>query len=141
MLKQFRATNPIQQPSGKKGRSIMKTFLCSPTHSFRSNCWCALFALCALGLALPTLAATLTTDRSAYAPGETVLLSGAGFAANDAVTVQVIHVGDGDNSTSPAHQPWSVSAGANGSFQTTWIVPLDEDELGATLLATATGAS
>ena len=82
---------------------------------------------------------TLTTDQPDYPPGSTVIITGSGFAAGDTVRLQVVHVGAGDNETSGAHAPWIEVADDNGSFTTTWIVPLDEDELGATLLATADG--
>jgi Ig-like domain-containing protein len=83
--------------------------------------------------------ATITTDQPDYPPGSTVILMGSGFAAGDTVRLQVLHVGDGDNETSGAHAPWIVVADDNGNFTTTWIVPPDEDELGATLLTTADG--
>src|SRR6185312_2969803 len=47
----------------------------------------------------------------------------------------------GDNDTSAAHQPFTTIADANGNVSSTWIVPLDQDELGATLLLTADGQS
>src|SRR5438552_3757099 len=84
--------------------------------------------------------ATVTTDQSDYPPGGTVYITGAGFAPGETVTNQVLHIPDiGDNNTSPAHQPWTVTADADGNFSTTWDVPFDEDELGATLQLTATG--
>src|SRR5882724_11003104 len=88
-------------------------------------------------------AAWVTTDQSDYPPGSTVYITGAGFAPGETVTCQVLHIDATitDNDASPAHQPWSVTADANGSFSTTWLVPLDEDELNATLQLTATGQS
>src|SRR5205823_3952254 len=44
-----------------------------------------------------------------------------------------------DNNTSTNHEPWTVTADANGGFTTVWNIPANEDELGATLDATATG--
>src|SRR5258708_7897355 len=85
-------------------------------------------------------AATITTDKSDYPPGATVTITGSGFGSNDTVTVQVLHVLDlYDNDSSAAHQPWTIVADGNGNFATTWLIPLDEDEGGATLEATATG--
>ena len=83
--------------------------------------------------------ATLTSDQQDYPPGSTVTLTGSSFQAGETVTLQVTHVGDGDNETSGAHAPWDVTANADGNFTTTWLVPTDEDELGAILLATADG--
>src|SRR5207249_3393099 len=60
---------------------------------------------------------------------------------NETVELQVFHVGGGidDDETSPAHQPWQITADGSGSFQTTWLVPAAEDEGGATLEVTASG--
>ncbi len=86
------------------------------------------------------LGASVTTDKPDYQPGETVLISGNGFGSTDVVTVQVLHVGGtNDNNTSPAHQPWQISA-VNGKFDTSWLVPTNQDELGATLQVNATGS-
>src|ERR1043166_483534 len=84
--------------------------------------------------------ATLISDKSDYPPGDTVLLSGAGFTPAEAITLEVMHSdGTFDNDSSEAHQPWQVTADDSGSFQTTWFVPTDQDELGASLKATADG--
>ncbi|HTK20660.1 MAG TPA: MBG domain-containing protein [Mucilaginibacter sp.] len=85
--------------------------------------------------------ATVQTDKPDYPPGSTVYITGSGFAANEPVTLQVLHVGgdDDDDLTSTAHQPWTVTADANGNISTTWYVPADQDELDATLQLTATG--
>jgi len=86
--------------------------------------------------------ATVSTDQLDYPPGSTVQISGAGFQPGETVTLQVTHVGaTGDDLTSPAHQPWTVTADANGNITSTWYVPVDEDELDATLLLTADGQS
>jgi hypothetical protein len=85
---------------------------------------------------------TITTDQADYPPGSTVYITGSGFAPNDSVTLQVIHKDvNGDNDTSAAHQPWVVQADENGNVSSTWTVPPDQDELGATLLLTADGQS
>ena len=87
-------------------------------------------------------APTLSTDLPDYPPGSVVIITGAGFAADEVVTLQVLMVGDlGDNLTSPAHAPWTVNAGADGSLAATWQVPLDGDELGASLHLSANGAT
>src|SRR5437867_3168238 len=104
-------------------------------------------ALCALCFAQLTISsvlaqATVTTDQADYPPGSIVYITGAGFAPGEIVTNQVLHVPDtGDNNTSPAHDPWTVTADTDGNFSTTWYIPLDEDELNATLQLTATGQS
>src|SRR6266496_658633 len=72
--------------------------------------------------ALTAAAATVTSDRSDYMPGETVVIKGSGFGASDVVTVQVLHFGEtDDNDTSTAHLPWIVPANSSGSFQTSWL--------------------
>src|SRR5205823_12300444 len=97
---------------------------------------------CICSQLLSANAATVTTDKADYAPGETAYITGSGFTAGETVQCQVLHIPDtGDNNTSSAHLPWSVTADGNGSFSTTWDVPLDQDELGATLQLTASGQS
>ncbi|HEY6193143.1 MAG TPA: Ig-like domain repeat protein, partial [Bacteroidota bacterium] len=84
--------------------------------------------------------ATLTSNKSDYAPGDTAALTGSGFSAGESVQLLVGHAdGTFDNDTSTAHQPWQVTSDENGSFETTWIVPPDQDEAGAFLKATADG--
>jgi hypothetical protein len=84
--------------------------------------------------------AAITTEYPDYPPGATVTITGSGFGSGEMVTVQVLHEGEmGDNATSGAHAPWDVQADGDGNFITTWIVPLDEDELGATMKVTADG--
>ena len=84
--------------------------------------------------------AWVTTDQSDYPPGSTAYISGGGFAAGETVTCQVLHnPTGGDDATSPAHQPWTTTADDAGNISTTWNVPSDQDELGATLQLSATG--
>src|SRR5947207_15419846 len=123
----------------------MKASRKTPIRPARStNFWSKLLlALTAFGLSLAHIAAsaaTLTTDQSDYPPGGTVYITGAGFAASESVQCQVLHIDATitDNDTSPAHQPWSVTADDAGNFSTTWDVPFDEDELGLILQLTAT---
>ncbi len=108
---------------------------------FCSLCWPFILLLIAsLGFVRSATGATVTTDQSDYPPGSTVTITGNDFGSNDTVTVQVVHLLDiYDNDTSLAHAPWNVSADSDGNFVTTWIVPLNEDEGGATLLVTAIG--
>src|SRR5215831_5455751 len=84
--------------------------------------------------------ATVSTDQLDYPPGSTAIITGSGFQPGETVTLRVIHVGDdGDNATSPDHQPWTVTADSLGNISSSWYVPSDQDELGATLLLTADG--
>src|SRR6185295_1991409 len=66
--------------------------------------------------------ATVATDQADYPPGGTVYITGGGFATNEIVQLQVLHIvnGTNDNSTSPAHQPWEVTADADGNFTSSW---------------------
>ncbi|MDB4904983.1 MAG: C-terminal target protein, partial [Mucilaginibacter sp.] len=89
-----------------------------------------------------TTQASVQTDQLDYAPGSTVYITGSGFTANETVTLQILHYGTvGDNLTVAAHQPWTVAADASGNISSTWVVPIDDDELGATLQLTAVGVS
>ncbi|MGN6532044.1 MAG: T9SS type A sorting domain-containing protein [Ginsengibacter sp.] len=86
--------------------------------------------------------ATIQTDHLDYPPGSTVIITGTGWLAGETVTLQVLHVGEtGDNATSGAHAPFTAIADDNGNVSSSWTVPYDEDELGATLLLTAIGGS
>src|SRR6476619_5489495 len=97
------------------------------------------FSVCSNSVyAQTTTTATVSTDKLDYPPGSEVIITGSGFQPNETVTLQVLHEGEtGDNATSGAHAPWTVSTDANGNISAQWTVPLDEDELGATLLLTA----
>src|SRR6266542_3251507 len=87
--------------------------------------------------------ARVTTDYDDYPPGTPVGITGSGFKPNETVQLQVLHIGDtppvDDNETSPPHEPWTAPADANGNLDTTWNIPAEEDELGATLEVTAKG--
>src|SRR5438552_500714 len=108
--------------------------------SFRAL-WLILPALlCIATIGRAADAPFVTTDQPDYPPGSVVIITGGGFAPGEMVQLQVLHIPDsGDNNTSPAHQPWLVTADADGNLTSTWDVPLDQDELGATLQLTATG--
>lgn len=96
----------------------------------------------ALGFAPAAAAAadaTVSTDKADYAPGETALISGSGFAAGEDVTLQVAHV-TGETEAGAGHESWTVVADESGSISSSWYVNPD-DSLGATLLLTAVGAS
>lgn|GEM_PF-3562909 len=84
-------------------------------------------------------AATVTTDFPDYPPGDTVWISGAGFAVKESVTVQVKHV-DTTITGGLGHDPWKIRANNSGNFTTYWVVPYD-DNVGETLRVEATGQS
>ncbi|MGN6341913.1 MAG: beta strand repeat-containing protein [Ginsengibacter sp.] len=85
---------------------------------------------------------TIKTDQLDYPPGSTVIITGAGWQPEETVTLQVLHEGEtGDNEISGAHAPFTAIADGSGNISSTWTVPYDEDELGATLLLTAVGGS
>src|SRR5438876_4136648 len=110
-------------------------------YSFR-RCCTMLFILSVVALICTAAAfgqATLTSDKSDYAPGTTATLTGAGFSPGEIVSV-VVHHADATPDTGAEHQPWTVTADANGGFVTTWHV-CEDDCIGATLKASADGQS
>jgi len=83
-------------------------------------------------------AQTVEIDKLDYAPGETVYITGTGWASGEQVILQVIHLGDYvDHGDLAVHDPWTVEADTNGSFTSTWFV--SEYEAGAELLLIADG--
>jgi len=89
-------------------------------------------------LSPPTPAPSLVgTDKSDYAPGETAVFTGNGFAPGETVILQVLHQ-DGTSDGGADHQPWRVVADPNGGFQTTWHV-CEDDCLGSILRVSADG--
>ncbi|HTK81861.1 MAG TPA: hypothetical protein VL633_06185, partial [Bacteroidota bacterium] len=78
--------------------------------------------------------AKLTSDKSDYQPGETVILTGSGYLPGETVTLEVHHA-DG----SAYHSSWTVVADGSGGFTTSWVVL--NDCLNHLLVATATGAA
>ncbi|HYK19534.1 MAG TPA: hypothetical protein VEV42_02295, partial [Pyrinomonadaceae bacterium] len=89
--------------------------------------------------AAATFDATVSTDKQDYLLGETVQISGSGFAPYDTVTLQVTHT-DGTAEGGEGHEPWTTTADGNGSFSTTWYVNPD-DSGGSAFLLTAVGGS
>ena len=84
---------------------------------------------------------TITTDQPDYPPGSTVIITGSGFQAGESIQMQVKHYNtEGNNATAPEHQPWHIIADNLGNFTTSWYIPLDGDEIGATLIVLADGA-
>jgi hypothetical protein len=85
--------------------------------------------------------ALVTTDHMDYHYGETALVSGADFAPNEPVQLQVTHVeGTPGSNEDPQNQAFEVQTDQDGKFTTTWVVN-DPDALGATYVLTATGAA
>ncbi|HUR28012.1 MAG TPA: HYR domain-containing protein, partial [Planctomycetota bacterium] len=86
--------------------------------------------LCSLALfgqvsASQAWAQSVATDRADYMPGETALISGSGFHANEVVTLEVEH----ENPVPPGgggHEPWEVTTDENGDFSSSWYVDPDD---------------
>ena len=103
------------------------------------------------------LAANVVTDQLDYAPGDTAQVFASDFAIGETVRFQVLHT-DGVPNTGGGHEPWLVTDGvmgdfdsdgtiegdldgiADGSIHTTWYVNPD-DSADATFELTATGLS
>ena len=101
------------------------------------------------------LSATVATDLADYLPGATALISGSGFAIGETIQLQVLHI-DGTPNTGGGHEPWFVTDGVRGDFDsdgvmdgdldgvvdgnisTTWYVNPD-DSFGSTFELTASG--
>ncbi|HWO57670.1 MAG TPA: dockerin type I domain-containing protein [bacterium] len=108
----------------------------------------ALVLFC-LALALPSAAhaATLTTDRADYPPGDTVWITGAGYGysavsptGGETVEFYVRHV-DKSGALTGEYGPWTAAANAKGAVSTFWVVPYNDSIVGATLELTGTGLS
>ena len=76
-------------------------------------------------------------DRSTVIAGEPLLVSGVDFAPEETVTVQITHA-NGAAEPDMGHEPSTVTAGADGSFEATWT-PDGGDLGGVGFLATASG--
>ncbi len=94
---------------------------------------CCLFSPSAFAA---TVSATIVeTDTSDYAPGDSVIIKGNGFAPLEQISVEITNilnpgVGDSDG-------PWYVWADASGNFETHWIVP--NEAVDQSFLLTAIG--
>ncbi|HEU5175473.1 MAG TPA: hypothetical protein VFT96_12010 [Gemmatimonadaceae bacterium] len=77
--------------------------------------------------------ATVTTDKPDYMPGETVTITGAGFAAGELVDLTLVE-------DAQLHEPrtWTVTADANGGFVDASFSP-EEHDLNVIFTLTATG--
>lgn len=104
----------IINPSGTPGYDAQKMMSVNPTGS---------------------TGASLLTDSADYHPGSVATFTGAGFIPGETIEMLVLHTLP--PSGGPAHQPWTVTADANGEFVTTWIV--GNDCFGQHLIGTATG--
>ncbi|HEX6279907.1 MAG TPA: hypothetical protein VFZ49_07810, partial [Pyrinomonadaceae bacterium] len=88
---------------------------------------------------------SVTTDQGEYAPGQIVQISGSGFAPNELVTLQIVHVDTNSFALKDefslnsydhhGHDPWQVMVGADGTFASSWLV--EDNSYGKTLLLTA----
>ena len=96
--------------------------------------------LVATGQADAEAEASVTTDQTDYPPGATVIITGAGFGDNEVVTLQVVHSDGSGEDGRPGHEPWDVTADADGGFTSSWYVD-PYDSVGAAFLLTATGTS
>jgi hypothetical protein len=76
-------------------------------------------------IAPQTTEASVATDKLAYQPGETVLITGAGFSPNERVTLQVRHH-DLRVEVGPSFDPWDVQADGDGKISSSWIVDPNE---------------
>src|SRR5262245_25883230 len=65
--------------------------------------------------------AVIHIDKQGYVAGETIQISGSGFAPFERVMLRVAHA-NGSTETGMGHEPWFISAGADGSFSTTWTL-------------------
>ncbi|MFB2981753.1 hypothetical protein, partial [Microseira sp. BLCC-F43] len=91
----------------------------------------------------------VTTNKSDYAPGETAVISGSGYAPNSTVEIKIADAPDdyGDDGDRDFYAPIQVTVDQNGFFTVNWTVPTDNngtgsgipDALNATLNLTATG--
>jgi hypothetical protein len=102
-------------------------------------------------LAAPVAAEpTVSTNKLDYRPGETALITGAGFTPGSTVEISILETGDTDvDGPGPDDTRLddygtvaTVEVKEDGTFQANWQVPEDPDTaLGATLLLTATSSS
>ncbi|MDB5330308.1 MAG: hypothetical protein JWP03_1459 [Phycisphaerales bacterium] len=86
----------------------------------------------------PAAPATVVTNQSDYLPGQIATITGTGFGAGEKVRLQVLHI-DGTPNTASEHRPWTVRAGTDGTFTTSYLV--GKDDLNTTLRLTAVGLS
>jgi hypothetical protein len=81
----------------------------------------------------------VTTDKTGYLVGETVNISGTGFAAGESVTIQVRHA-DNSAESGGGHDPFVVTALPDGTFSATWNLTRS-DSAGNNFVVSAVGMS
>ncbi len=84
-----------------------------------------------------TTVAKVWTDKSDYAPGETVTITGTGFVPGEGVVLLIEHIEPNMPNPLHLHAAWGVIADNEGNFTSTWYV--DAIELNTTLFLTADG--
>src|SRR5205814_4373346 len=82
---------------------------------------------------------SVRTDKFDYAPGDTAIIAGSGFAAGETVFLQVKHT-DGTAEGGAGHEPWPVGADGNGDFSSSWYV-IPDDSGGSYFMLTADGCT
>ena len=104
------------------------------------------FVLLALGTTTPALPpaafnriATVSTSQFDYQPGQTAIISGAGFRPGEDVTLLVEH--SNGNNNGAGHQPFVIAADESGRVNTTWFVDPDDSESSLFRLTAAGGES
>lgn len=80
----------------------------------------------------PVTGAWVETDKDDYAPGETVQITAAGWAAGEVVTLHLTR-----EPMTSEDDTWTVTAGAEGTFETSYMVK--ESDLWVEFTMTATG--
>ena len=68
--------------------------------------------------------AKVRTDKFDYHPGESVQITGSGFAPGEPVTLQVTHISGANDGA--GHQPFSTSANDAGQIADQWYVDPDD---------------
>ncbi|PYM03414.1 MAG: hypothetical protein DMD82_16965, partial [Candidatus Rokuibacteriota bacterium] len=77
--------------------------------------------------------ATVTTNKTDYVPGETVVITGSGYLPGETVALTLV-----ESPLIDTHGPYTAVADANGKFVNTSFVPNSAD-VGVTFTLTATG--
>jgi uncharacterized cupredoxin-like copper-binding protein len=80
----------------------------------------------------PVTGAWVETDKDDYAPGETVQITAAGWAADEVVTIHLTR-----EPMTSEDDTWTVTAGADGTFETSYLVK--ESDLWVEFTMTASG--
>ena len=78
---------------------------------------------------------SLLADSSDYHPGSVATFTGSGFLPGEQIEMHIVHTLPPSPGTH--HQPWTITADANGDFVCTWLV--GNDCFGQHLIGTATG--